>query len=605
MKIYAWRYVSVDLSSINDAERTIEAVLSSEQPYLRAAGYEVLEHSKNAIDTRYLDAGAAFLEDHDLSKRRGGIVGYAVDEANRQLRTKIKFSERPEAEYLWRDIKAGITPQLSVGYFIDPNAIEVVSVDKDSVPTYVVRKWTPYEGSSVVVAADPVQSGIGRSVMNAPAIAADESNTRALEDALNSALDRYVRAAEAHEESAAEVTEEDKSAEQEIAEKPVAEASADEQTKQDEVANEATDVEAAASTAVVEQSTEERSAHAPAIHAPNLNLNTRKEMKYNLQNAVRALHKPHDCPETEVSRAIASQAPQEFQREGAIWVPFAALRSQTVADATSGGNVIDKYTNLLSASAPERAYNFIGDLGITYVNAPGRFTLATVDGARQFHWGTGGTRASRENAALLKQEYDTAPVEFSPVRAGSYVEWSDQLQMEGSFLVPLMQQDLNNCIELEKARVFLNGNGTNEPLGLGGRSVSLVDFAAAIPTRAELLSMEQKVREANGIPGVWLTSNAMYYALKNVPVGDAGKFLIDDDGLLMNRRVVISDEVPAGEIWLGDWTTAVWADFGGIRIELVRDRQGALEGMNQYVVSFFSDTNVRRAGKICKGKMIP
>jgi HK97 family phage major capsid protein len=602
MKIYAWRYVSVDLSSINDAERTIEAVLSSEQPYLRAAGYEVLEHSKNAIDTRYLDAGAAFLEDHDLSKRRGGIVGYAVDEANRQLRTKIKFSERPEAEYLWRDIKAGITPQLSVGYFIDPNAIEVVSVDKDSVPTYVVRKWTPYEGSSVVVAADPVQAGIGRSVMNAPAIAVDESNTRALEDALNGALERYVRQVEAAEQdkpaSEAPATEE--------AEKPAAVA-ADEETKHDDVAP-ATEVEAPAeSLAEVEPSTEQRSAHAPAIHAPNLNLtfNKRGNMKYNLQNAVRALHKPQDCHETEVSRAIASQAPQEFQREGAIWVPFAALRSQTVGDADSGGNVIDKYTNMLAASAPERAYNFIDDLGITYVNAPGRFTLATVDGARQFHWGTGGTRASRENAALLKQSYETAPVEFSPVRAGSYVEWSDQLQMEGSFLVPLMQQDLNTCIQLEKARVFLNGNGTNEPAGLNERSVSIVDFAAAIPTRAELLTMEQKVRQANGIPGVWLTSNSMYYALKNVPVGDAGKFLIDDDGLLMNRRVVISDEVPAGEIWLGDWTTAIWADFGGIRIELVRDRQGALEGMNQYVVSFFSDTNVRRAAKICKGKLIP
>ncbi|HII1319545.1 TPA: hypothetical protein ACYY5I_006705, partial [Pseudomonas aeruginosa] len=58
------RALSVDKSTINLEERTVEVAVSSEYPVRRYFGFEVLDHSSDCVDlTRFL-LGAPLLMEH-------------------------------------------------------------------------------------------------------------------------------------------------------------------------------------------------------------------------------------------------------------------------------------------------------------------------------------------------------------------------------------------------------------------------------------------------------------------------------------------------------------------------------------------------------------
>ena len=58
---------------IDEQRRTVELAFSSETPYLRWFGNEILDHSPNAVNLQRLRSGGALLMDHDPSDQVGVV----------------------------------------------------------------------------------------------------------------------------------------------------------------------------------------------------------------------------------------------------------------------------------------------------------------------------------------------------------------------------------------------------------------------------------------------------------------------------------------------------------------------------------------------------
>ena len=152
------RALAVDKSTIDLEARTVEVAVSSEYPVRRYFGFEVLDHSADAVDlTRFL-AGAPLLMEHRGSQQIG-VIERAWLDGDRKLRALVRFTRDPAVEAIWQDVVDGVRRNISCGYLIHDMVLERTV---DGVDHYRVIEWEPYEVSLVSVPADPTV-GVGRS----------------------------------------------------------------------------------------------------------------------------------------------------------------------------------------------------------------------------------------------------------------------------------------------------------------------------------------------------------------------------------------------------------------------------------------------------------
>lgn len=141
-----------------------ELSFSSEEPYMRYFGNEILDHGDGACDLSRLNEIGVVLFNHDRDKVIGKIENAWVED-NRG-KAKIKFDSDDEARTIMEKVSSGTLRGVSVGYVVD--AWEVVKEGKTSTdgrfegPCYIARKWTPLEISIVSIPADSTV-GVGRS----------------------------------------------------------------------------------------------------------------------------------------------------------------------------------------------------------------------------------------------------------------------------------------------------------------------------------------------------------------------------------------------------------------------------------------------------------
>lgn len=132
--------------------------VSSETPYLRDFGYEVLSHSPKAVDLTRLNTKAAVFVDHGGDQV--GVVKRAWLE-DKKIRVEVRFSPNPRGQEIERDIREGIRSNVSIGYIIKEH-VRNKETAEDGNAIYTVTSWEPYEVSIVGVPAD-ITVGVGRS----------------------------------------------------------------------------------------------------------------------------------------------------------------------------------------------------------------------------------------------------------------------------------------------------------------------------------------------------------------------------------------------------------------------------------------------------------
>jgi HK97 family phage prohead protease len=155
------------IDNVDTDSRTVELSFSSETPYGRWFGDEILCHDEECINLERFNNGlGTALFNHD----RNAVVGHVEKvwiEDNRG-KALVRFDEDEKSDMIFKKVQSGTLQGVSVGYSI--KRYEVLD-DKDSVSsngrfkgpdTYVVTDWEPLEISIVSVPADPTV-GVGRS----------------------------------------------------------------------------------------------------------------------------------------------------------------------------------------------------------------------------------------------------------------------------------------------------------------------------------------------------------------------------------------------------------------------------------------------------------
>ncbi len=113
------RSAVVTKAGIDEKERTVKIALSSEEPYERWFGMEILGHKDSEIDMSFIGSGSApFLDSHD-SSRQIGVIEKAWIDQDKKCRAVVRFSKNPAAEEVFQDILDGIRKNISVGYEVN------------------------------------------------------------------------------------------------------------------------------------------------------------------------------------------------------------------------------------------------------------------------------------------------------------------------------------------------------------------------------------------------------------------------------------------------------------------------------------------------------
>lgn len=155
------------IDNVDTDSRTVELSFSSETPYGRWFGDEILCHDEECINLERFNNGlGTLLFNHDRDTVVGHIEKVWIED-NRG-KALVRFDEDEQSETIFQKVQSGTLQGVSVGYSI--KRYEVLD-EKDSVSsngrfkgpdTYVITDWEPLEISIVSVPADPTV-GVGRS----------------------------------------------------------------------------------------------------------------------------------------------------------------------------------------------------------------------------------------------------------------------------------------------------------------------------------------------------------------------------------------------------------------------------------------------------------
>jgi hypothetical protein len=183
------RDLAFEVRGVDEEARTAEISLSSEDPYTRWFGPEILGHGPGEVDLGRLKSMGVLLWNHKQDVPIGQFVNVWLDEQDRKVRAVVKFDPDEQSDLIFSKVKSGTLKGVSVGYRV--NNWEEVAPGKKSTcgrfdgPCYIARQWEPLEGSIVSVPADATV-GVGRSLdgeeLDTPEITGKDGDTRMTEE---------------------------------------------------------------------------------------------------------------------------------------------------------------------------------------------------------------------------------------------------------------------------------------------------------------------------------------------------------------------------------------------------------------------------------------
>lgn len=159
-----FRAINAQIRAVEDENsRRVVLSFSSEEPYMRFFGLEILDHSEGACDLSRLSEVGVLLFNHNTDRVIGKIEKVWI-EKNRGY-AEVSFDEDEDSEIIYQKVKSGTLKCTSVWYAVKD--WEEVPKGKKSDdgrfdgPCSIAKKWMPYEVSIVSVPADATV-GVGR-----------------------------------------------------------------------------------------------------------------------------------------------------------------------------------------------------------------------------------------------------------------------------------------------------------------------------------------------------------------------------------------------------------------------------------------------------------
>lgn len=583
------RAVTLDRGAIDQEARTVELAFSSEEPYERWFGTEILDHSAKSVRLGRLKNMGAVLVNHRLDDQVAVIEEVSIG-SDRKGRARVRFGRSQRAEEIFQDVVDGIRGLTSVGYAVHEMKLEKASDDGD---VYRVTDWEPYEVSLVTVPADPtvgvgrgtetinLQTRIFRKETKMPEAVKDTAPSGA--PAAPSAADIKIVTDQARDAEVARIRGITATARQfdmnDLGEKYIAEnrSLAD---FQDAVLKEV----AKRNTQKVEQTRD-------------LGLSEKEVRSYSLMRAIRAMISQdwagagfeRECHEATMkqsgmepstnngffvpwdvqARLMLPLNAQKLQRQSPGAIEALLKRDLTAATAAAGGYLVG--TDNLAASFIEllRARAKVVQLGARMLpGLVGDVTIPKQTGAATAVW------LSTEASTITESAQTFGQLALTPKNVGAYTEISRQLMMQSNPAADmLVMDDINRVLSLAIDLAALNGSGASgQPTGIINTS-GIGSVTGTSLNWAGIVEFETDVASANADVDnmAYLTTPAVRGLLKardktGTTVGNYVWGGTNEATTMNGYRAEVSTQVPTANMLFGDWAQTVIAEWGTLEI---------------------------------------
>lgn len=597
------RSFKVTERNIDEEARTVEIAFSSEEPYERWFGSEVLDHSPQSVRLDRLNGGAAVLVNHDSGDQVGVVESARIDE-DRRGRAVIRFSRSQRGEEIFQDVKDGIRQLVSVGYQIHKYEITERKGQSDLVR---VTDWEPQEASIVAIPADATV-GVGRS--------ADESTQKpSLLKTEESIMDTQAKEAPKQEAPAFDLDAERNKVRTEEKNRTDSIRQFADRFAVEELGRQAIEegwsvdkFNAKALEVVGERNNKARS---ESKHDGDVDLSAKEQEQFSIIRLMDAISNPNDRAaqkraafELEVSAEAQRGFGGDFQCRGEFIPAFmlgGGKRNLEVTTATDGKELVAN--NLLASSYIEVLRNAMvtANAGMTILSG----LVGNVEIPRQTS-GAASTWISAENGDATEGEPQFDQVKLAPKDLACYTQVTRRLLMQGTPSVEaIVMRDLAMAQALGVDKAVLYGTAANgQPRGIAAQTgINTKDLAAAAPTYAEIIEIIKKVLEDNALMGNlrWMISPAGWEALSTTPKqgsGVEGNFILGDNGRIGGYGYNVSNQVTAEEYFFGDWSQVLLGEWGGLEIN-VDPYTHSLKGQIRYITFKTCDVAVRHPEAFC------
>lgn len=597
------------------ADGTVTFPLSSETPYRRYDGDEILDHG-DGLDLSWLNSGnAPLLDNHDRYsgvKAQIGVITKAWVDA-RRLYVSVKFSARAEAQAVRQDVIDGILRNVSVGYEIHET---VRNADRNS---YTVTKWRPTEASFVPVPAD-MTVGMGRSATQTEAHMAEETKLApAAGERKMPAIPTEAERAEAMETAMNEVR---------------ALAASHTISHLGEAF-----IEAAVRGGVTPSIemfrgiVRSKLPENTALRNTDIGLTPKETRKFSILNLARSMRDKATSADVEAAAfeiEACEAARATVDKDGRTtrgmyslpsdlmgsWGDFevdgvrsAAIRA-AIGTGAGGQNILD------TAHLSDR---FIDNLrNQSSVMRAGATMLPGLDNNVEIPGGNANNAAAwlaAEDANVAESNPTFRKITLAPKDLGSYVDLTRRMLQQSTIaLEAYVRRQITEGIMLEIDRAALYGTGASgQPTGVNATAgIGSVPFAAAattgIPTRSELIDMQKLVAATNqrveGTSWIMNTSSAGDLRKTTVDAG-SGVFLLGDSATnLLGNGLIQSNQIAAGptlnDIWLGYWSDVLIGMWGSLDLDRDLAAKFLAGGVRLRGIQTV-DVAVQRVGSFVKG----
>jgi len=610
-----FRSLQIRQDDIDEDARTAELSFSSDDPYQRFFGIEILDHKKSSVNLSRLNTGGNLLCDHD---RRDvvGVIEKAYIGKDSKGRAVVRFGRSARAEEVFQDVKDGIRQNVSVGYTVQKWEITEAK-DGDKLDTYRAVKWTPLEVSLVSIPADATV-GVGRS---------DDSNqTQPLNKEQPKMENLETKTAQQVEVTTTPQTI-PTPAEAQRSETDILEA---ERKRSADISALATrfNMREAGDRAINEGWTLERfQGHIIdtkddlddkplTVADPSIGLGGRDLEDFSLFRALRALAYPNQREFVDAAaheRAVSDTCADKFnkQAEGFMLpydlyisreVPFlgkesALSRALSAGTATAGEELVA--TNLLTGSFIDvlRSLNVVMSMGARVLTGlVGDVAIPRKTAGASAAW----VATEGGNVAESSPTFDQ--VAMSPATLGAYTEITRNLLLQSSMDVEaLVRDDLIQAVSTAINVAALYGSGASgQPTGVSNQTGINApgQWAAAVPTWAETVAMESAVAVDNALLGSlgYIVEPAMRGSLKTTEKATGtAQFIWDTrspNTPINGYKTGVTSQVVSGDMFFGNWMDLLIGFWGALDV-LIDPYTKGLAGTLRIVIHNSIDTAVR------------
>jgi len=217
-----------------------------------------------------------------------------------------------------------------------------------------------------------------------------------------------------------------------------------------------------------------------------------------------------------------------------------------------------------------------------------------------------------ENGTSDEVSPTTAMLQLTPKRLPAYIDISERLLLQSSVAIEtILRGHLATQMGATQEAAFFHGGGTNEANGIAGTS-GIGSVAGGTnglaPSLANLIALETAVDTSNALLGnlAYVSNGQIRGKLKGTPKVSStdSRMLLDSDGLVngytpyftnaVSRTLTKGSSSVASAIFFGNFADYVVGYWGGVSLEMVRDKTNAITGIYSLVASTYYDGGVVR-----------